>query len=417
MSLFLYNLFLKLYHAGIRLWAVRNKKARTWLQGRKDIFRHIEATLGGKKEKRVWIHCASLGEYEQGRPVIEALRQSPKTAELKIVLSFFSPSGYEITKNHSPADYVFYLPMDGRENAERLVRLVDPAWVLFVKYEFWYHYLHTLYREGIPVFLISAAFRPSQPFFAWYGGLFRKMLGFYRHIFLQDASSQKLLTGIGIRHTTVAGDTRYDRVVRIAAEAKTYPLIEAWQKQSPILIAGSTWPDDEKILAKALPALPENWKLIIAPHEIQEKRLRDIEHLFGEKMVRYSKLADEPDAGRWLLMDNLGMLSGLYRYGTVAFIGGGFSKEGIHNILEPAVFGLPTAFGPYYKKFTEAVLMVENQLAFSVQHAQEYRLILEKLINDTAYRTTLKTEILRLVQSQQGATEQIVERVQQEIKG
>lgn len=392
--------------AGIRLAAKNGNKAGKWLQGRKDVFKVMEGTLR-QHEKRIWVHCASLGEFEQARPIIEKLKS--QRPEYSIVLTFFSPSGYEVRKDYDQADYVFYLPMDSARNASRFLELVQPVAAVWVKYEFWYYYLQTLHQRAIPTILVSAAFRPSQPFFRWYGGLFRKMLGCYTHIFVQDASSQQLLAHIGIKnHVTAAGDTRYDRVAAIAAQAQDFPVAEAWKGQSRIFIAGSTWKDDEQLLKSALHYMPADWKMILAPHEIHEVHLQEIEALFAGMTVRYSQLKDPVDSlGRVLLIDNIGMLSSLYRLGDMAFVGGGFGS-GIHNILEPAVYGLPVFFGPNYTRFIEARTMVEKNLAFPVSNESELKQHLVKLFGDTGGREKLSSEIKRFVQTQLGATDKVL---------
>lgn len=412
-SLFFYNIFLKLYLAAIRLSARDGNKAQKWLQGREGIFEKIKSVLKDD-ERRIWIHCASLGEFEQGRPVIEALKKD--APEFKIVLTFFSPSGYELKKDYEQADYVFYLPMDGKQHAERFIGLIKPELALFVKYEFWYYYLRQLYQSNIPAILMSAAFRESQPFFKWYGTLFRQMLSFYNHIFLQDETSEKLLEKIVLKEKmSIGGDTRYDRVAEIAAMAKGYPLIEAWKGTSQLWIGGSTWKDDEVYLHSALDFLPDDWKIVIAPHEIDETHLREIETLFGSQIVRYSKLSLSSDE-KVLLIDNYGMLSSLYRYGAIAFIGSGFKKDGIHNILEATIYGMPVFFGPYYKKFVEASEMVACGLAFPVNDMVHFKEKAIQIMTDNAYYAQLQTEIRLFMKAHEGATKQILAYIQHLIK-
>ena len=395
--MFFYNLFLKVYKIGIRLSAKEGNKAQRWLIGRKNIFEKIEHELK-YTGKKIWIHCASVGEFEQARPIIERLKnQKP---ELKIVLTFFSPSGYELRKNYDYADHVFYLPLDGKKNAEKFVELIHPSVVLFVKYEFWYYYLKTLNDRNIPTLLISATFRENQPFFNWYGSMFRKMLSYYQAIFVQEERSRELLSSISItENVVVGGDTRYDRVMEIAAQSKGFPEIESWIENNEIIIAGSTWPQDELILKSCLEYLPKNWKIIVAPHEIDKSHLQQIRDLFGEEVVMYSELANNVSERKVLVIDNIGMLSSLYRYGAIAFVGGGFTKGGIHNILEPAAFGLPVFIGTNYEKFAEARMMTEKCFVFPVKSEFEFKGKLLKIIDDTNYRKKLKEDILRFMNS------------------
>jgi 3-deoxy-D-manno-octulosonic-acid transferase len=320
-----------------------------------------------------------------------------------------------LKKNYEYADYVFYLPMDGKENARKFIALIQPQFAVFVKYEFWYFYLQQLYQKNIPAILMAAAFRDAQPFFKWYGGLFRRMLSFYDFIFVQDENSQMLLQQIGVQqNVAVGGDTRYDRVAVIAQQAQSFPLIEKWKGDYKILIAGSTWQEDERVLKNSLDSLPEDWKMIIAPHEIHEERIKEIEAVFADETIRYSALTDS--AKRILILDNYGMLSSAYRCGTIAFVGGGFVKDGIHNILEAAVYGLPVFFGPYYKKFVEAAEMVQQNLAFPVKDAAALQLQLKKIINDAHYRASLQKEILHFMKTKEGATLQIMTYLKRFIK-
>lgn len=407
MQVFLYNIFLVLYALGIRVTSLFNEKARKWLRGRKGIFRQLADAMQGKDEQRIWVHCASLGEFEQGRPVIEAIKaQYPG---YKIVLTFFSPSGYEIRKDYDGADYVFYLPMDGAGNAKRFIELVNPSLAIFVKYEFWYHYLNQLKKQDVPTMLISAAFRSSQPFFKGYGGLFRKILKSFAYIFVQDENSKQLLADIGITtNVAISGDTRYDRVVQIAENARRYDLIERFKGDSKLLIAGSTWPDDEMVLREALHILPDDWKMIIAPHEIDDKHIQQLDEMFQDTNTIYSQLPTTHTGHRVLIIDNIGMLSSLYRYGDIAFVGGGFQKGGIHNVLEPAVFGLPVFFGPEYDKFVEAKALVSRLYAFPISKKEHFNSLLRKLMEDDKRRLSMHKTIQAYIAGQAGATGKIM---------
>jgi len=403
MPLFLYNIFLFLYTLGIKAYSKVNAKAHQWIKGRE----HWQQKLNALKpnEKRIWIHCSSLGEFEQGRPVIELIKKN--YPQYKIVLTFFSPSGYEACKNYQHADYIYYLPMDGKETARRFVTAVDPSLVLFVKYEFWYYYLAQLKAQNIPTFLISAAFREGQSFFKWYGSLFREMLQCFTYLFVQDWKSKTLLQTIGLTNNViVAGDTRYDRVSAIAEHLKEIPEAANFKNGCHVLIAGSTWPEDEQVIYQCLPCLPETWKLILAPHEIHEEHIQKIEERFGEMSCRFSTFNDDPGNKykKVLIIDNIGMLSSLYAYGSVAFVGGGFQKGGIHNILEPAVFGLPILFGPNYQKFVEAVKLVSLEFAFPVKDVDDCACVLNKFVLERDYRLKMHKDIKSFMQQSIGAT-------------
>ncbi|MDP4292029.1 MAG: glycosyltransferase N-terminal domain-containing protein [Bacteroidota bacterium] len=364
----IYDTAIAIYVAIIRIAALFNPKARQWVVGRKHIFRKIKVALNGNTSPVIWVHCASLGEFEQGRPVIEAIReQHPDT---KIFLTFFSPSGFEIRKNYQGADYIFYLPADMPYNASRFIRLVSPSLVVIVKYEFWFNYLHLLRREQIPTLIISAIFRPSQHFFRWYGGWFRKNLRGISHFFVQSDQSAQLLRSIGIAQVTVSGDTRFDRVAAIAEKCKSFPLIEQYRGNGRLFLAGSTWPADEELI-KTLCQSNQGFKYIIAPHEVHEEHIRYIEQLFGGQCIRYSKATPENiSKTNILIIDSIGILSNLYQYAYIAYIGGAFGK-GLHNILEAATFGKPVIFGPNYTKFKEAVDLVELGGVFSIHNAGE----------------------------------------------
>lgn len=408
-AILFYNISLFLYRLAIHIAALRNAKAKNWIEGRKNIIKLIASILH-PNEKRIWIHCSSLGEFEQGRPIIEAIKE--KHPQYKIVLTFFSPSGYLVRKNYQLADYVFYLPMDGKSNAANFIKYVNPSLAIFVKYEFWYYYLSRLKKQNIPTIIVAATFRPSQPFFKWYGGFFRKILKTFDFLFVQEYNSKELLAKIGLNENViVSGDTRFDRVAAIAKSAIKLPLIETFKEQSQLLIAGSTWQEDEKILAACFDQMPQNWKLIIAPHEIETTRIKQVQSLFGEDAVLYSEYNDSSQGKRILIIDNIGMLSSLYSYGAIAYVGGGFQKGGIHNTLEPAVFGLPVIFGPIYEKFVEAVDLVNKGFGFSIENTQECLLIIQHLITDTSTLQAKQHKIKEYMQAQIGATDSIMVKV------
>jgi len=377
-------------------------KAKLWIEGRKQIFQHIEKALK-PNEQRIWIHCASVGEFEQARPIIESIKK--QQPQFKIVVSFFSPSGYELRKNYPLADYVFYLPMDGRSNAQTWVNLIAPEFVIFVKYEFWYHYLTTLKRAGIPTYLIAAAFRPSQAFFQWYGRFFRRILTCFDWIMVHDESSKQLLANIGITKVALGGDTRYDRVADIAAAAASFPKIEQFKNSCQLIVAGSTWPDDENILKSTLSVMPPNWKIMLAPHELDAKHLQHLSNLWGNDAVFYTQATEQQLIDKKvLIVDTMGMLSAMYKYGNIAYVGGGFLKGGIHNTLEPAVFGLPVFFGPTYQKFVEAVALVEQGFAFPINDEQSFQKGLLTLVENPKQLAQLSNELILYMKGQTGAT-------------
>jgi 3-deoxy-D-manno-octulosonic-acid transferase len=377
--LFLYDLGIRLYILFIRIASVKNKKAKLWINGRKDIFDIIKKSIDPSL-KYTWFHFASLGEFEQGRPVIEQMKKERK--ECSIVVTFFSPSGYEVRKNYPLADHVFYLPADTAANARTFIQLLNPEIAIFTKYEYWYHYFEELNNQNIPLYIISGIFREEQAFFKWYGTLHRRMLGWVSHFFVQNEISKTLLGNLGINNVTVSGDTRFDRVKYNSENPLSLSEIEVFSKENEVFIAGSTWPEDEKLIAGLAVQYPD-WRFIIAPHEVNEKRIAELKLLFPES-VNYSgikgaeNLNPELKDSRILIIDSIGILSSVYRYGVIAYIGGGFGV-GIHNTLEAAAFGIPVIFGPNYSRFQEAVQLIEKGGAFSIESADELKLLMNQL--------------------------------------
>ena len=377
----LYNCFIFLYASGIRFIALWNRKARRWLDGRRDLFTQLQLFSERTAHKRkVWVHCASLGEYEQGLPVLEKIkRQYPDHIT---VLSFFSPSGYEVIAAKHPEDEIFYLPMDSKLHAKKFIDAIDPSLVIWVKYEYWFYYLTELKRRNIPVLLVSGVFRKNQPFFQWYGSIWKKMLACFEHLFVQTPESAALLASIGIADSvSISGDTRFDRVIEIVSTAESLPdPIIAFCGSNKVIVAGSTWPEDEEELDHYANKHPEI-KFILAPHEIDEAHLKEIEKLFHHS-VRYSVFNPvKPGVANVLIIDNIGLLSRLYRCADIAYIGGGFGADGIHNVLEPAVYGKPVVFGPEYEEFIEAVELIETGGGISIDNALELEKILDELID------------------------------------
>ncbi len=412
-----YNIFLALFRIGSVLFSFFDPKAKKWLAGRKAIFTKLESALQNT-EHVIWIHCASLGEFEQGRPLMEQIRK--QYTNYKLLLTFFSPSGYEVRKNYEGADWVFYLPMDGPKTAKRFLDIVQPELVIFVKYEFWYYYLKKIKYRNIPLLLVSALFRKDMSFFKWYGSLQRKILSRFDHLFVQDEASRKLIEEIGLGGIcSVSGDTRFDRVIEIASGFQPIPYIREFTGENRTLVAGSTWPDDEEVLQKAFNHLNDpGLKLIIAPHEINAKHLDELQLLFKDA-VRYSTLTNRgmKDHPRILIIDNIGLLSRLYYYGDIAYVGGGLRKSGIHNVLEAAVFDKVILFGPNYTKYREAVGLVQSGGAIPFYDEKRDGLMLSQLVQALLLEPTDRSQRARVagefVRKRQGATQTILRFIQE----
>jgi 3-deoxy-D-manno-octulosonic-acid transferase len=400
--LFTYTIVIRIYYALIFIAAIFNKKAALWINGRKN-------NAINPLKSCIWFHFASLGEFEQGRPVLEALKSKYPTKP--VVVTFFSPSGYEIRKNTPLADAVYYLPLDTAANAREFIDTLQPEMAIFTKYEYWYYFFNELHRRQIPLYIISGIFRPGQVFFKWYGGLHRKILGMVSHFFVQDDTSKQLLQSLNINNVSVSGDTRFDRVWDNAQQPKELPLIAEFKAGQKVFIAGSTWPKDEELLVKMISHYP-GWKFIFAPHEIGSDRINRLMDLLpGEETVRFSEISNlkfNISHLRILVIDNIGMLSSLYQYGEVAYIGGGFGV-GIHNTLEAAAFGLPVIFGPNYQKFREARELIELKAGISIHDAESLHQAAQLLIHDTEYREFASHKIKQYVAGHTGATVMIVQ--------
>lgn len=414
MPVFLYNIFLWLFRAGTYIASPFHPKAKKWVQGRKGLLKKMEAAIP-PEEKIIWIHCASLGEFEQGRPVMEALRK--KYPGCKLLLTFFSPSGYEAQKEYKGADWIFYLPIDGPGNARKFLEIVQPVLVVFVKYEFWYYYLKKIKYRNIPLLLISALFRRDMSFFKWYGGLQRKILSRFDRLFVQNESSAALLKEIGLESiTSVSGDTRFDRVTDIASRFEPIPVVEKFAGGGKLVIAGSTWREDEELLAGSMNFIrQQGMKLVIAPHEIDAKSIESIKGLSSDAVL-YSELADGiKDASLYscLVIDNIGMLSRLYKYGYCCFIGGGMKPAGIHNVLEAAVYSKPVFFGPFYKKYHEAIDLVDAGGAFPVADTNAFISKLENFLSDPPLYEASASNAGAYVSSKTGAVDKIMQYIQE----
>jgi 3-deoxy-D-manno-octulosonic-acid transferase len=379
-----YDLFIRLYGWVMRLAALRIPKAAAWVAGRKTLWADL-ASQRQPGDRIAWIHCASAGELEQGKPVLEAIRSAYPSH--RIAVSFFSPSGYGVGKRYAAADIVTYLPLDTAANARRFVQTLRPEVAIFVKYDYWYHHLKAVRDAGIPLLLVSAIYRDNQVFFKWYGGFHRRMLHLFTRIFVQDADSQERLRRIGVSNATVSGDTRFDRVATIVSQARPVDGIDAFLQGRPALVAGSTWQEDEDMLVTVGARNPFPYCLIIAPHEITAANISRLIRGFGLKAVTYSELQNgmQTDGSHTvLLIDNIGMLSRLYQYGVLAYIGGGFNKSGIHNTLEAAAWGKPVIFGPHYAKFREARGLLEAGAAVSVSDADGLAEAIDRLTGTAA---------------------------------
>ncbi|MFL5740567.1 MAG: 3-deoxy-D-manno-octulosonic acid transferase [Flavisolibacter sp.] len=430
---FLYRIFIRAYIFAILIAANWNKKAREWRRGRKNLFRDLEKKTGS--DKIIWMHCASAGELEQGKPLIEELtKQFPSH---KILISFFSPSGYAAAVKYNKADIITYLPADTKTNARRFVQLIKPELVIFVKYEYWYEHLSQIALRNIPILLVSAIFRKGQPFFKPYGKFFRQILSLFRQIFVQDEESLTLLRSLHIQQGVISGDTRFDRVTEIAARFTPLPIIEHFVAEKQVIVAGSTWNEDEEHLSEALKNFP-GFKIILAPHEINENHIRSIEKLFPNSL-RYSKVellfgkTGSAAISLWeaiekehketvqqkladakvLIIDNMGMLSRLYNYATITCVGGGFNKSGIHNTLEAAVYGKPVFFGPHYQKFREARGLIACGAAFSYERTTELTTKLQDLISGEDKLKWSSEAAKNYVEENRGATRKILQYIQE----
>ena len=397
----LYNIAIYFYLLGVAIASLFSEKVRKMWRGERAAFGLLRQKVD-PEARYVWFHAASLGEFEQGRPIIERLRQ--EHPEYKVLLTFFSPSGYEVRKNYEGADIICYLPLDTPLNAIRFLRLVRPVMAFFIKYEFWYNYLHILKYRHIPAYSVSSIFRPDQVFFKWYARQYAGVLRCFTHFFVQNGQSRDLLAKIGITNVTISGDTRFDRVLHIKEQSKHLPLVEAFKQGKPVFVAGSSWAPDEDIFIRFFNGHPE-WKLIIAPHVIGEDHLQQILSKLNRKTVRYT-LANEETAAEadCMIIDCFGLLSSIYHYGEVAYVGGGFGV-GIHNVLEAAVWNVPVFFGPNNKRFQEAQELLASGGGMEVIDYDSFALQMQRFMTDSQWLKECGSKSGEYVKRKAGATE------------
>lgn len=405
---FLYNLTTHLAQFLIKITALFSPKMKLFVDGRKNVFSILEQKIK-PNDLTIWFHSASLGEYEQGLPVIEKIKE--KYPNHKIVVSFFSPSGYEVRKNNTVADATVYLPLDTPKNAERFLKLVHPELVFFIKYEFWINYLDLLQKQQIPTYLISGIFREQQLFFKWYGGFYRKALDSFTHFFVQNETSRKLITQLGKTNVTLSGDTRFDRVVTILEKDNSLEFIAQFKNSKTTIVIGSSWPKDELLLVEYINSCQHDVKFIIAPHNIKPEQIQQLQNSITKKTVLFSA-KENMDLSQFdvFIIDTIGILTKIYSYGDIAYVGGGFGK-GIHNLLEPATFGIPIVIGPNFSHFDEAVKLVDNKGCTSINNFKELEVTFSALIQNTETRYQKGKICSEFVQKNKGASNCILSQI------
>ncbi|KOP38564.1 3-deoxy-D-manno-octulosonic acid transferase [Flavobacterium sp. WLB] len=404
--LFLYNLAVSLAAFFLKIVALFSPKIKLFVEGRKNVFSFLEEKIK-PEDKTIWFHAASLGEYEQGLPVIEKIKE--KYPSHKIIVTFFSPSGYEVRKNNTVADVTIYLPLDTKSNAKRFLKLVHPEFAFFIKYEFWLNYLKELEKSKTPTYLISGIFRDSQMFFKWYGAFYRKALKAFTYFFVQNESSKQKIEAIGFNNVIVSGDTRFDRVAAILERDNTLDYIENFKNNQQTIVIGSSWPKDEVLIAEYINQAPENVKFIIAPHNIKTDQISNLKSQITKSTVLFSE-KENKDLSSYnvFIIDTIGILTKIYSYGTIAYVGGGFGNPGIHNILEPATFGIPIVIGPNYSNFAEAVSLVELSGCMPISNISELKEILDRLLTDQTFLKEKSQICESFIQNNKGATNAIM---------
>lgn len=405
--LFLYNLVVSIAGFFLKIVALFSPKIKLFVEGRKNVFTILEEKIK-PTDKTIWFHSASLGEYEQGLPVIEKIKE--KHPAHKIIVTFFSPSGYEVRKNNNVADITIYLPLDTKSNAKKFLRLAHPEFAFFIKYEFWLNYLKELEHNKIPTYLISGIFRDNQMFFKWYGGFYRKALTSFTYFFVQNEKSKEKIEALGFKNVIVSGDTRFDRVAAILERDNTVDFIEQFKNNAPTIIIGSSWPKDETLLADYINQASEDVKFIIAPHNIKQDQLSDLKSQINKPTVLFSEKDTSKNLSDYnvFIIDTIGLLTKIYSYGTIAYVGGGFGNPGIHNILEPATFGIPIVIGPNYSNFAEAVELVKIGGCTVISNTLELKQIFDRLLLDQEYREEKSQICKSYIQDNKGATESIM---------
>lgn len=404
--LFLYNLTIYIAGFFLKIIALFSPKIKLFIEGRKNVFSVLEEKIKAD-DKTIWFHSASLGEYEQGLPVIEKIKE--KYPSHKIIVTFFSPSGYEVRKNNTVADVTIYLPLDTKSNAKRFLKLAHPEFAFFIKYEFWLNYLKELEKSKTPTYLISGIFRDNQMFFKWYGGFYRKALNTFTYFFVQNESSKQKIESIGFHNVIVSGDTRFDRVNAILERDNRLDFVENFKNNQPTIVIGSSWPKDEILISEYINQAPENIKFIIAPHNIKPDQISDLLSKITKPTVLFSE-KENKDLSDYsvFIIDTIGILTKIYSYSTIAYVGGGFGNPGIHNILEPATFGIPIVIGPNYSKFAEAVDLVKIGGCMPISTGEELKVIFDQLLNDKNFLEEKSAICKSFIQDHKGATETIM---------
>ena len=404
--LFLYNLVISIAGFFLKIIALFSPKIKLFTEGRKNVFAILEEKIK-PSDKTIWFHSASLGEYEQGLPVIEKIKE--KYPSHKIIVTFFSPSGYEVRKNNTVADVTVYLPLDTKKNAKRFLKLVHPELVFFIKYEFWLNYLKELKTNKIPAYLISGIFRDSQMFFKWYGGFYRKALKTFTYFFVQNQSSKEKIEAIGFHNVIVSGDTRFDRVNAILERDNSLDFIETFKNNQTTIIIGSSWPKDETLLINYINQASENIKFIIAPHNIKTDQILNLKSQITKSTLLFSEKENKNPADyNVFIIDTVGLLTKIYSYGTIAYVGGGFGNPGIHNILEPAAFGIPIVIGPNYSNFAEATELVNLGGCMVISGQEELKQTFDQLITDQIFLKEKGQICKSYIQNNKGATNRIM---------
>ncbi len=404
---FLYNF--SIYSSSFIIWLSHffSKKMKLFLDGRKDVFKTLASSIKAE-DKTIWFHCASLGEFEQGVPLMQALKN--KHADHKLIVTFFSPSGYEIKKNDPIADVIIYLPLDTPKNAREFIRLVHPSLAIFIKYEFWPNYLFQLKKKEIKTLLVSGLFRENQLFFKPYGGFMRKALKSFDHFFVQNITSVELLKQLNFNNTTLSGDTRFDRVSNQLRQNNNLDFVSQFKQESTCIVCGSTWPEDEQVLLDFINSTSENIKFIIAPHKIEAQKIESFRKSIQKKVVLFSEKEDK-DLSDYsvLIVDTIGLLTKIYSYADIAYVGGAMGTSGLHNILEPITFGVPIIIGQNFEKFPEAITLLKLKGLFTVSNANECSQILNRLVTDEEYRNHTGKIAEQFAKSNIGATKKVID--------